>query len=87
MVISSNLAASKRPISDKVRSMSSISISEIPYTTPISDIIQLVFWSLINVSIDKQWENCNLLGDMKKLMNYLLGDKLELPMSNNDHLV
>ena len=30
------------------------------------------FLSLINFSIDKQWENYNLLEDMKKLYNYFL---------------
>ncbi len=43
MVISSNLAVSKRQISEEVRCMSSISISEFPYTLLISDIIQLAF--------------------------------------------
>jgi len=43
MVLSSNLAVLKRQISEKVRGMSSISISEFPYTALISDIIQLAF--------------------------------------------
>ena len=43
MVLSSNLAVSKRQLSEKVRWMSSISISEFPYTVLISDIIQLAF--------------------------------------------
>ena len=43
MVISSNPAALNRQISEEVCCMSSISISEPPYTAPISDVIQLVF--------------------------------------------
>ena len=43
MVRSSNPAASNRQISEEVRPMSSIRISEFPYTSLISDIIQLAF--------------------------------------------
>ncbi len=43
MVLSSNLAVSKRQPSEEVRCMSSISISESLYTALISDIIQLAF--------------------------------------------
>ncbi len=43
MVLPSNLAVSNHRISAEIRSISSISISEFPYTALISDIIQLAF--------------------------------------------
>jgi len=43
MVLFSNLAVSKRQIGEEILCMSSISISEFPYTALISDIIQLAF--------------------------------------------
>ena len=59
-VLSSNLAVSKRQLSEEVRCMSSISISEVLETALFSDIIQLAFWALINFSIVCQWKSFNL---------------------------
>jgi len=71
MVLSANLAVSNHQISEEVRSMSSISISEFPYTALISDIIQLAFRSLIKMKKKKIKMLRSQIGLIRKMIERL----------------
>ena len=73
MVLSSNLAVSKRQLSEEARCMSSISISQFTYTALISDIIQLAFRSLINFPIDSSMKKLKSLDVIQNYRKHMLG--------------